>query len=457
MSEISEYSRVTPELEALAATCLANNQINKEDYVKYNVKRGLRDLDGRGVLAGLTEVSEIISSKEVDGKRIPCEGELYYRGYRIEDLTRGFSADKRFGFEETAYLLMFGQLPTAADLRSFNGQLAFYRSLPTNFVRDVILKAPSQDMMNTLARSVLTIGSYDERCDDISLPNVVRQCIDLLAIFPLLSVYSYQAYNYYKAGRSLYIHAPRPELSTAENILALLRPDGKYTPLEAHLLDLCLVLHAEHGGGNNSTFTTHVVTSSGTDTYSCMAAALASLKGPRHGGANIKVVQMFEEMKFAIKDWTDEDEISNYLLGLLNGERFDGSGLIYGMGHAVYSVSDPRAGVLKSFVEQLSDEKGMHKEYALYEAVERLAPAVIAKKRKIYKGVSANVDFYSGFVYRMLGLPLELYTPIFAIGRVAGWSAHRMEELINMGKIIRPAYMSVMPKRDYIPLENRDD
>lgn len=455
MSEMSEYSKITPEIEALAKICLENSQIDKEDYIKYNVKRGLRDLDGKGVVAGLTEVSEIISSKMVNGESVPCEGELYYRGYRIEDLAAGFSADRRFGFEETAYLLMFGQLPDAKQLQGFNDQLAFYRSLPTNFVRDVILKAPSNDMMNTLARSVLTIASYDEQCDNISLPNVVRQCMDLIAIFPLLSVYGYQAYNYYKAGSSLYIHAPRPELSTAENILTLLRPDGKYTPLEAHLLDLCLVLHAEHGGGNNSSFTTHVVTSSGTDTYSCMAAALASLKGPRHGGANIKVVQMFEEMKLGIKDWADDEEVKAYLMGLLNGEHFDGSGLIYGMGHAVYSVSDPRANVLKGFVQQLSEEKGMQKEYALYTAVERLAPEVIAEKRKIYKGVSANVDFYSGFVYRMLGLPMELYTPIFAIARVAGWSAHRMEELINMGKIIRPAYKAVSPKRDYVPLKDR--
>lgn len=455
MAEISEYSRVTPAIERLAQVCLANSQINRDDYVRYNVKRGLRDLDGTGVLAGLTEISEIISSKTVNGEQQPCPGELYYRGYSIQQLTSGFLNDGRFGFEETAYLLMFGQLPDAAQLKQFNRQLAFYRSLPTNFVRDVILKAPSPDMMNTLARCVLTMASYDERPDDISLPNVIRQCIDMIAIFPLIAVYGYQAYNYYLNGKSLYIHTPRPELSTAENILTLLRPDGQYTPLEARILDLCLVLHAEHGGGNNSTFTTHVVTSSGTDTYSCMAAALASLKGPRHGGANIKVVRMFEDMEANLTDWEDEDAIKDYLAGLLAGERFDKSGLIYGMGHAVYSVSDPRAQILRSFVERLSDEKGLHKEYALYAAVERLAPQVIAEKRRIYKGVSANVDFYSGFVYRMLGLPTELFTPLFAMGRVAGWSAHRMEELINMSKIIRPAYMAVQPRREYVPLENR--
>ena len=455
MAEISEYSRVTPAIERLAQVCLANSQINRDDYIRYNVKRGLRDLDGTGVLAGLTEISEIISSKTANGEQHPCPGELYYRGYSIQQLTDGFLRDGRFGFEETAYLLMFGQLPDAAQLEQFNRQLAFYRSLPTNFVRDVILKAPSADMMNTLARCVLTMASYDERPDDISLPNVIRQCIDMIAIFPLIAVYGYQAYNYYLNGKSLYIHTPRPELSTAENILSLLRPDGQYTPLEARILDLCLVLHAEHGGGNNSTFTTHVVTSSGTDTYSCMAAALASLKGPRHGGANIKVVRMFEDMEANLTDWEDEDAIKDYLAGLLTGERFDKSGLIYGMGHAVYSVSDPRAQILRSFVERLSDEKGLHKEYALYAAVERLAPQVIAEKRRIYKGVSANVDFYSGFVYRMLGLPTELFTPLFAMGRVAGWSAHRMEELINMGKIIRPAYMAVQPRREYVPLENR--
>ncbi len=451
----SEYSRVTPELEALAQICRANNQINKDDYARFEVKRGLRDLDGTGVRAGLTEISEIVSFKNEDGQKVPCEGELYYRGYPVEELAGGFIKDSRFGFEETAYLLMFGQLPTKAQLRDFNAQLAFYRSLPTNFVRDVILKAPSQDMMNTLARCVLTMASYDEHTDDTSLANVIRQCIDLIAIFPLISVYAYQAYNHYKNGCSLYIHAPRPELSTAENILSLLRPDEKYTPLEAHILDLCLVLHAEHGGGNNSTFTTHVVTSSGTDTYSCMAAALASLKGPRHGGANIKVVQMLDDMQFSLPDWSDEDAIRDYLAGCLEGERFDHSGLIYGMGHAVYSISDPRAKLLKSFVGQLAEEKGMQKEFKLYSAVERLAPQVIAEKRKIYKGVSANVDFYSGFVYRMLGLPVELYTPIFAVARVAGWSAHRMEELINMGKIIRPAYIAVQPHRDYKSLAER--
>lgn len=455
MAEISEYSRVTPAIERLAQVCLANSQINRDDYIRYNVKRGLRDLDGTGVLAGLTEISEIISSKTVNGEPQPCPGELYYRGYSIQQFTDGFLRDGRFGFEETAYLLMFGQLPDAAQLEQFNRQLAFYRSLPTNFVRDVILKAPSADMMNTLARCVLTMASYDERPDDISLPNVIRQCIDMIAIFPLIAVYGYQAYNYYLNGKSLYIHTPRPELSTAENILTLLRPDGQYTPLEARILDLCLVLHAEHGGGNNSTFTTHVVTSSGTDTYSCMAAALASLKGPKHGGANIKVIRMFEDMKEQVKDWKDEDEVRHYLQALLDKQAFDKAGLIYGMGHAVYSLSDPRANLLHSFVEKLSREKGRTEEYELYSLVERLGPEIIAGERKMYKGVSANVDFYSGFVYHMLDLPLELYTPLFAMARVAGWSAHRIEELINMGKIIRPAYKYVGTHADYAPLAER--
>ena len=448
------FSEVTPELEALAELCLQNSSIDPADYTRYDVKRGLRDLDGNGVLAGLTEISEIVSKKEIEGKAVPCEGELYFRGYSIQSLVQDIVSNKRFGFEEIAFLLMFGQLPSETQLADFNRTLGKYRTLPSNFVRDVVMKVPSKDMMNTMARSVLTMAGYDDAADDTSLPNVVRQCVDLIAIMPLLAVYSYQAFSY-KEGQSLYIHAPRPDLSTAENILTLLRPDGTYTPLEAHILDLCLVLHAEHGGGNNSTFTTHVVTSSGTDTYSCVAAALASLKGPKHGGANIKVTRMFQDMKENISDWEDENEIRDYLRGLLHKEHFDKAGLIYGMGHAVYSISDPRAEILRYSVEKLSNEKNLHDEYALYSRVERIAPEVSASERHIYKGVSANVDFYSGFVYSMLGIPVELYTPLFAVARMAGWSAHRMEELINMGKIIRPAYMAVSPRREYIPLEKR--
>ncbi len=451
---MADYSKITPEIEGLAALCRENNKIDPADYNRYEVKHGLRDLNGDGVKAGLTEISEIRAFCRDNGEKTPIDGELYYRGYPIEDIVHGFVARNEFGFEETAFLLMFGKLPTYEELDIFKAQLGFYRTLPANFVRDVILKAPSSDMMNMMSRGVLTMASYDQRPDDISLPNVVRQCIDLIATFPLMAVYGYQSYTY-KSGKSLYIHKPLPELSTAENILALLRPDSSYSPLEARILDLCLVLHAEHGGGNNSTFTTHVVTSSGTDTYSCMSAALASLKGPRHGGANRKVVQMFDDLKAHVGDWTDDEEIEAYLRGLLKKQRFDNSGLIYGMGHAVYSLSDPRARILKTFVEALSEEKHVHEEYALYSAVERLAPGVIADERRIYKGVSANVDFYSGFVYRMLGLPTELFTPMFAVARVAGWSAHRMEELVNMGKIIRPAYVNVQEHRNYVALCDR--
>ena len=454
MASNPNYCDVTPEIEALAALALENSCIDPEDYVRYDVKRGLRDLNGKGVLAGLTEVSDIVAKKIVDGQELPCDGKLYYRGIDVEQLVGQALKEGRFGFEETAYLLLLGRLPKAAELEDFRRQLSYYRSLPNNFVRDVILKAPSQDIMNSLARSVLNLASYDDRCDDISLPNVVRQCMQLIATFPLYSVYSYQAYNY-KEGNSLYIHAPSPELSTAENILSLLRADSSYSFWEAHILDICLMLHAEHGGGNNSTFTTHVVTSSGTDTYSCMAAALASLKGPKHGGANIKVIRMFEDMKQQVKDWNDEDEIKRYLKALLHGEAFDRAGLIYGMGHAVYSLSDPRANILRSFVETLSREKGRTEEYGLYSRVERLAPQVIGDERRIYKGVAANVDFYSGFVYHMLDLPLELYTPIFAVARIAGWSAHRIEELINMGKIIRPAYCYVGQRQAYVPIDQR--
>ncbi|MEG2769504.1 MAG: citrate/2-methylcitrate synthase, partial [Oscillospiraceae bacterium] len=391
----------------------------------------------------------------IDGEEVPCEGKLYYRGIDVEDIVSGFINEKRFGFEEVTYLLIFGQLPTPKQLEDFCSQLSFYRCLPKNFVRDVILKAPSSDMMNTLSRSVLTMYAYDEDADNIALPNVVRQCMQLIADFPLFSVYGYQAHSYSHGGDSLVIHAPDPKLSTAENILHLLRSDGKYTPLEARILDVALVLHAEHGGGNNSTFTTHVVTSSGTDTYSAIAAALGSLKGPKHGGANIKVIKMFEDMKVKVKNWDSEEEVGDYLLKLLRKEEFDKSGLIYGMGHAVYSLSDPRASLLKSFVKSLSDEKGLTEEFKLYSTVERLAPEIIAKERKIYKGVSANVDFYSGFVYHMLGLPTELYTPIFAIARISGWSAHRIEELINCGKIIRPAYKNVCERAEYVPLKDR--
>ena len=448
-------TKVTPEIEKLTDICRDNTSLDLSLYAKYDVKRGLRDINGKGVLAGLTQVSNVQATKVVDGKEVPCAGKLSYRGYDIKDLTKGFIQDDRYGFEEVAYLLLFGKLPDKQQLMDFTELLANQRSLPTNFVRDVIMKAPSRDIMNGLSRSVLTLYSYDHNPDDTSLPNVLRQCLNLISVFPLLSVYGYQAYNHYVKGKSLYIHNPKKDLTTAENILRMLRPDKKYTHLEAKILDIALILHMEHGGGNNSTFTTHVVSSSGTYTYSAIAAALGSLKGPKHGGANIKVVSMFHDMKKEVKDWTDEDEVRVYLKKLLHKEAFDRKGLIYGMGHAIYSVSDPRAEVFKAYVETLAREKGRMKDYALYSMVERLAPEVIAEERRIYKGVSANVDFYSGFVYSMLDLPLELYTPMFAVARIVGWSAHRMEELINADKIIRPAYKNVLAPSIYVPLAER--
>ena len=451
-----DYSAVTPEVAALAELCCADDRIDPSLYVEHKVNRGLRDLNGNGVLTGLTEISEITAKKQVGAQSVPCAGELFYRGYDVRKLTSGFIADDRFGFEEIIYLLLFGSLPDKEALAAFQTLLGDYRSLPTSFVRDVVMKSPSRDMMNSLARSVLMLYSYDRNADDTSIPNVLRQCLQLISVFPQLAVYGYQAYNYYIRGNdSFFIHEPDPALSTSENILHMLRMNSKYTKLEARILDLALILHAEHGGGNNSTFTTHVVTSSGTDTYSAVAAALGSLKGPKHGGANIKVCHMFREIKEQVRDWEDREEIEAYLQKLVSREAFDRSGLIYGIGHAVYSVSDPRAQIFKGFVEALSVEKGLEKEFALYSAVEELAPKVIVGSRKMYKGVSANAYFYSGFVYTMLGIPEELFTPIFAIARIAGWSAHRIEELVNGNKIIRPAYMAVSPRREYVPMEKR--
>lgn len=453
--EHNTFSDITPEILRLAKKSEEAGIIDSELYTRYDVKRGLRDINGKGVLAGLTHISDVRATEIKDGVSVPAHGKLFYRGYNVQDLINGFTKDDRFGFEETAYLLLFGELPNSTELAEFRKLLGSYRSLPTSFVRDIIMKAPSKDMMNTLARSVLTLYSYDDRADDTSLPNVLRQCMQLISLFPMLSIYGYQAYSHYHDGNSLFIHQPIPELSTAENILHILRPDSSYTPLEAKILDIALVLHMEHGGGNNSSFTTHVVTSSLTDTYSTIAAAIGSLKGPRHGGANIKVVKMFEEMKREIHDWEDEEEVSCYLRKLLHKEAFDHAGLIYGVGHAIYSKSDPRAVAFKSFVQKLSEEKGLQKEFALYSLVEKLAPEVISAERQMYKGVSINVDFYSGFVYHMLGLPMELYTPIFAIARIVGWSAHRLEELANNGKIIRPAYKPVGEDKEYVELDKR--
>lgn len=455
MSNNNPFCEITPELMHLSELSQNCSVIDPDLYTKYDVKRGLRDLNGKGVLVGLTEISDVCATKIVNGESVPADGELYYRGYNVKDIISGIDPKSHFGFEECTYLLLFGKLPTRDELTQFTDMLAGYRSLPTSFVRDIIMKAPSRDMMNTLARSVLTLYSYDDMADDITLPNVLRQCLQLISLFPLLSVYGYQAYKHYHDGASLFIHQPKPEYSTAENILHILRADSQFSPLEAKLLDIALILHMEHGGGNNSTFTTHLVSSSGTDTYSAIAASLGSLKGPKHGGANIKVVRMFEDMKNTLTDWSDEEQISRYLTALLHKEAFDHAGLIYGMGHAVYSLSDPRAVIFRSFVEKLSIEKGCEKEFALYSAVERLAPQIIAKERKIYKGVSPNVDFYSGFAYSMLGLPVELYTPIFAIARISGWSAHRLEEVSHNGKIMRPAYKNVGERKTYVPMEDR--
>ncbi|MCL2809958.1 MAG: citrate/2-methylcitrate synthase [Treponema sp.] len=429
--------------------------IDNELYLKYEVKRGLRDISGKGVLVGLTEISEIISYVIEDGDLVPCEGKLFYRGINIEKLVEGFLNEDRFGFEEACFLLLFGHLPNKEEFAEFSAMLEAHSTLPENFVRDTIMSAPSKDMMNSLSKGVLTLYAFDDNADDISIENVLMQSIKLIAQFPLLAVYGYQSFAHFHENKSLMIHPPVKGKSIAENILHMLRPDSSYTQLEARILDLALVLHAEHGGGNNSTFTNHVVTSSHTDTYSAVVASLASLKGPRHGGANIKVVQMFRDMKEKISDWSNDNEINKYLEKLLSKEVFDKSGLIYGMGHAVYSLSDPRALIFRQFVEQLAKEKGRNDEYMLYSKVETLAPEIIGKVRKIYKGVSANVDFYSGFVYSMLDLPEELFTPLFAVARVAGWSAHRLEELVNNGKIIRPAYKSVTKQQSYVPMTDR--
>ena len=450
-----KFTTISPEVTELAKLCVKNDRIDPELFTKHQVNRGLRDQKGKGVLTGLTEISTSYYAKEINGVMTPCDGELYYRGIDINDLVNGFLDEDRFGFDETVYLLLFGKLPNKEQLDAFCKVLVDNRNLPKNFVRDVILKAPNGDIMNSLARSVLTLYSYDGLANDISIPNVLKQSINLISTFPSLAIYAYHAYLHAIKGKNLVINNQNPKLSTAENILSMLRPDNKYTKLEAKILDLALVLHAEHGGGNNSTFTDRVVTSSGTDTYSAIAASLCSLKGPKHGGANIKVCQMFDAMKKDISDWKDKDEIKDYLNKLLDKKAFDNSGLIYGIGHAVYTVSDPRANIFKKFVAELAKEKGREDEFELYTNIDDLAPQVIADRRISQKKVSANIDFYSGFVYSMLDLPLELYTPIFAIARIAGWSAHRIEELINSSKIIRPAYLSVQPELDYTKLADR--
>lgn len=450
------HSDNTPEIESFAELCAKNNKIDDSLYYRYNVKRGLRDMNGKGVLTGLTEIAEVKSYTIDDDEMVPCPGKLYYRGYNVEDLVGAVAKEHRFGFEETAYLLIFGELPTHAELKQFTELLSSYRTLPTNFVRDVIMKAPSKEMMNTLSRSILTLYPYDNNADDVSIDNVLRQCLQLTAIMPLLTVYGYQAFKHYKEGGSLVIHQPMKHMGTAETILHLLRDDSKFTKFEARVLDLCLILHADHGGGNNSTFTNRVVTSTLTDTYSAMSASLCSLKGPRHGGANIKVTGMMDDIMKHVKDLNDEDKIRRYLKRMLEGKVYDKKGLIYGVGHAVYTISDPRAVLLKKFVEKLSEQKNAKEVFDFYQKVERIAPEVIMENRKMYRAnISINVDFYSGLVYRLLDLPEELFTPLFAIARMAGWSAHRLEELTSGGKIIRPAYKNVIKHAKYVPISKR--
>ena len=442
-------------IEKYAGLASNNDQIEKELFGEYGVKRGLRDVNGKGVVTGITNISRVESTEIVDGQVVPCAGKLYFRGYNVKDLARGLKESNRFGFEEIAYLLLFGELPDEEQLKEFEKVLASSRKLPTNFVRDVILKAPSRDVMNSITRSVLTLASYDKDVSDTSVENVLRQCMEIIATLPMLAVYGYHAFNHYKKNKSLYIHRPSPKLSTSENFLRMLRPNMHYTKLEAKVLDLLFVLHMEHGGGNNSTFTTRVVTSAGSDTYSTIAAALSSLKGPKHGGANIKVVQMFKDIRKNCGDEKDPEKVKDYLRKILNKETFDQKGLIYGMGHAIYSVSDPRAEIFKAEIEKLAIEKGRENDFALYSLIEKLAPEVIAEERKMYKGVSANVDFYSGLLYSMLDIPEELYTPMFAIARIVGWSAHRVEELVAADKIMRPAYVSICPYNEYKNIDER--
>ena len=455
MINLDEMGSLKTSMESLQETLLNNHRIDPNLYIEYDVKRGLRDSAGKGVLTGLTEISDVNAYDLVNGRKIPAEGSLYYQGYNIYDLVNGLEGHK-FGFEGTIYLLLFGQLPSEKELEMFKEVMAQFETLSGRFVRDVVMKASNADIMNSMQRCILTLYTYDSRPEDISAENVLRQSIELIAKLPLIAVYSYHSYRHFRRDETLFIRNPQKGLSLAENILLMLRPDSTYTELEAKVLDIALMLHAEHGGGNNSTFTTHVVTSSGTDTYSSVAASIGSLKGPRHGGANLKVQDMFADIKAHVKNWTDEAEVEAYLCKILNKEAFDHSGLIYGMGHAVYTLSDPREVILKKFARKLAQEKGMMEEFALYELVERLGSRLVMEQWKMFKNVCANVDFYSGFVYTMLGIPKELFTPIFAIARIPGWSAHRLEEILNAGKIIRPAYKYVGHHQEFVAMPDRD-
>ncbi len=453
---MKDYAEFRKTVDKYVEMCDGSGRIDQSLYEKFDVKRGLRDSDGRGVLTGLTEISDVSGFRtEADGTRVPIPGELYFQGYDVRQLVEGFRGS-RHGFEETIFLLLFGELPTETELNEFMEILGNLRPLPENFNRDVIMKAPSRNIMNVLERCVLTLYSYDEDPDNISVKHVLGQSLSLIARFPVIAAYGYQSYRHRYLDSSLIIHRPKAELSTAENILRLLRSDPVFTDLEAEVLDICLVLHAEHGGGNNSTFTTHVISTTGTDTYSTVAGSLGSLKGPRHGGANLKVQQMMADLIANVKDTESDSQIKAYLTKLLNKEAFDRAGLIYGMGHAIYSISDPRAEILKEYARLLSDAEGFKKEFELYDRVERLAKELIMQHRDIKKPVCANVDFYSGFVYSVLKIPVELFTPMFAIARIAGWSAHRIEELVNKGKIIRPAYKYVGEHREYLPMEERN-
>lgn len=441
--------------DELVQFCMKSGEIDQNLYTEYDVKRGLRDSNGKGVLTGLTEISDVVSYRLVNGAKIPAEGKLYYQGYDVEEIVKGIG-NRRYAFEEVTYLLLFGALPTKKQFESFIAILTDLQELSGDFVRNVILHNPSVNVMNSLQKAVLNLYSYDDNPEDVSVPNVLRQCLQMIGKLPLMSVYAYHGYRHYNLNKNLIIRNPKKKYSTAENILNMLRPDGKFTPLEASVLDIALVLHADHGGGNNSTFTTHVVTSTGTDTYSAVAASIASLKGPKHGGANLKVQQMFANIKENVKDWADEKEVEEYLIRILNKEAFDQAGLIYGMGHAVYTDSDPRAKILKESTRKLAEEKGRMEEFALYDIVENVAGRLIGQYRRLFKPVCANVDFYSGFLYSMLDIPEELFTPIFAISRISGWSAHRLEELVNKGKIIRPAYKYVGTHKNFVEMEARN-
>lgn len=454
MMNLEEMGELKYSMMDLQDELMRNHRIDPNLYVEYDVKRGLRDSAGKGVLTGLTEVSDVTAYNLINGRKIPAEGGLYYQGYNVYDLVKGMEG-RKFGFEETIYLLLFGRLPNQKELQQFTDVMFELETLSGRFVRDVVMKASNANIMNSMQRCILTLYTYDSNPEDISAENVLRQCLEMIAKLPLIAVYSYHSYRHFRKDETLFIRNPEKGLSLAENILLMLRPSGQYTELEAKVLDIALILHAEHGGGNNSTFTTHVVTSSGTDTYSSMAASIGSLKGPRHGGANLKVQDMFEDIETHVSDWTNEEEVEAYLHKILDKEAFDHSGLIYGMGHAVYTLSDPREVILKKFAKQLAEEKGLMEEFALYELVERLAGRLIMEQRKLFKNVCANVDFYSGFVYTMLGIPKELFTPIFAIARIPGWSAHRLEELLNASKIIRPAYKYVGKHTEFIPFEER--